>query len=49
MTFCLAAIFDTRLKLSGVQFFFIDGINKNMNYQYLNIFSKIRAKLEALF
>ena len=48
MTFSLAAVFDLRLKLSGVQFF-IDGINKNMNYIDLNIFSNIKATLQALF
>lgn len=36
------------LKLSGVQFF-IDEIYKNMNYIDLNIFSNIRANLQALF
>ena len=29
--------------------FFIDGINKNMNYIDLNVFSNIKATLQALF
>ena len=48
MTFSLAIVLDPRLKLSGVQFF-IDGINKNMNYIDSNVFSNIKATLQALF